>query len=71
MWKTLSNVCGVDTNSVHHDLVLNIYEILQYKPSVAKFNIYLILKLLFQYKKTQTQTNSSLISTTHIGNVVP
>lgn len=48
MWKTLSNLCGADTSSVHHDLVLNINKILQYKKSLANFNIYLILKLLFQ-----------------------
>lgn len=33
MWKTSSNICGVDTNSVHCDLVLNINEIFQYTKS--------------------------------------
>lgn len=50
MWKTLSNLCGIDTNSLHHDIVLNINEILQCKNSLANFNIYLILKLLFKLK---------------------
>jgi len=51
MWKTLSNLCGVDTNSVHRDLVLNINEVLQCNNSPGNFNIYLILILLFQFKK--------------------
>lgn len=61
---------GADTSRMHHDLVLNINEILQYKNSLANFNIYLILILLLRLKKTQTQNNSSFLSTPHVGKVV-
>lgn len=54
MWKTLSNLCQVDTDSMHCDLVLNINEFFQYKNSLANPNICLILKLLFQLKKTNS-----------------